>query len=149
MRPTSWRTLALLALLSGAAGWLLADRAYGSLVALPAFAPVTAALMAVVELGLARVVSDQINHRSRRRRGLHPLQVARAVALAKASSAAGALLFGLYAGLFSWTFPRRDELAAAEHDALVSGITAVTALLLITAALLLERGCRTPPEPDD
>ena len=54
---------------------------------------------------------------------MHPLQVARAVALAKASSAAGALLLGLYAGLFAWTFPRRDELAAAEHDALISGIT--------------------------
>jgi hypothetical protein len=149
VRPTSWRTLAVLAVIAGLGGWLLADRAYGSLVALPAYAPATAALIAVFELGLAKVVSDQINHRSRRRRGMHPLQVARAVALAKASSAAGALLLGLYLGLFAWTFPRRDELAAAEHDALISGITAATALLLVIAALLLERGCRTPPEPDE
>jgi hypothetical protein len=149
VRPTSWRTLALLALLTGVGGWLLADQAYGSLVALPSYAPATAVLVAVFELWLAKVVADQINHRSRPRRGLHPLQVARAVALAKASSAAGALLLGFYLGLFAWTFPRRDELAAASHDALISGITAGTAALLVVAALLLERGCRTPPEPDE
>ena len=69
VRPTSWRTLALLALIAGGGGWLLADRAYGSLVALPAYAPATAALIALFELGLAKVVSDQINHRSRRAAG--------------------------------------------------------------------------------
>ncbi len=147
MRPTSWRTVGLLALLAGIGAWLLADQAYGSLVALPGYAPATAVLIALFELGLAKTISDQLRHRSKGR-GMHPLQVARAVALAKASSAAGALLLGLYAGFFAWTFPRRDRIAAASHDALVSGLSAAAALLLLVAALLLERACRAPERPD-
>jgi hypothetical protein len=149
VRPTSWRVLAAWAVVAGVGGWVLANQAYGSLISLPGVAPVTCAVIAVFELGLAKVVADQVNHRSRVQRGMHPLQVARAVALAKASSAAGAILLGLYAGLFAWTFPRRDTLAAASHDALVSGISAGAAVLLVVAALLLERGCRTPDEPED
>lgn len=154
MRPTTWRTLLPVALTTAVCAWILADRAYGSLVSLPGYAPATAVLIALFELGLAKTINDQLQHRSQGR-GMHPLQVARAVALAKASSAAGALLLGLYAGFFAWTFPRRDRLAAASHDALVSGISAAAAVLLLVAALLLERACRAPdlpaddPEPDD
>jgi hypothetical protein len=148
VRATSLRTLVLLVVVMGGAGWLLADQAYGELISLPGYAPATAIVIALFELGLAKIVGDQINHRSRGR-GLHPLQVARALALAKASSAAGALLVGLYSGLFAWTFPRRDTIAAASHDAVVSGASAGAALLLVVAALLLERSCRTPPEPDE
>lgn len=148
MRPTSWRVVLGLAVLGGIATWLLADRAYGSLVKLPGYAPVTAVLIALFEAGLAKTISDQLHHRVKGR-GMHPLQVARAVALAKASSAAGALLLGCYGGFFAWTFPRRDRLAAASHDALVSGLSAGAALLLLVAALLLERACRAPEQPDD
>jgi hypothetical protein len=147
VKPTSWRTLLPLILLAALAAWLLADQAYGSLVALPGYAPATAVLIALFELGLAKTISDQLHRRSRGR-GLHPLQVARAAALAKASSVAGGLLLGLYAGFFAWTFPRRDRLAAASHDALISGVSAGAALLLLIAALLLERACRAP-EPAD
>ena len=148
MRATSLRMLLLLAVVMGGAGWLLADQAYGSLVRLPGYAPATAVIIAAFELGLAKTIADQINHRSSGR-GMHPLQVARALALAKASSAAGALLLGLYSGLFGWTFPRRGTIAAASHDALVSGVSAGAALLLVVAALVLERSCRTPREPDE
>lgn len=151
MKPTSWRTVLVLALMAGVGAWLLADQAYGSLVKLPTYAPATAVLIALFELGLAKTIYDQLRHRSRGRssdRGLHPLQVARAVALAKASAAAGALLLGLYVGFFAWTFPRRDVLAAASHDALVSGLSAAAALLLLVAALLLERACRAPERRD-
>jgi hypothetical protein len=147
VRPTSWRTVAACVLLMGVLGWLLADVAYGDLVTLPGYAPVTAALIAVFELGLARVVHDKVRSRSRGK-PMHPLQVARAAVLAKASSAGGSLLLGLYAGFFAWTFPRRDRIAAASHDALVSGLSAAACLLLLVAALLLERACRTPPGPD-
>ncbi len=76
------------------------------------------------------------------------MQVARAAVLAKASSTTGALLLGAYGGLFAWTLPRRGELAVAESDALVSGLTALAALALVVAALLLERACRTPDDRD-
>ena len=116
-------------------------------------APVTLVLLAVFELGLAKVVADRLAHRRDDRgrprgRPLHPMQIARAAVLAKASSTTGAVLLGAYGGLLAWTLPRRAELAAAGDDALVAGLSALAALLLVVAALLLERACRTPDEPD-
>ena len=146
MTPTRVRTLMLLALVTGLLGYGLAALAYGSLAALPAYAPVTAVLIALFEGGLARTVSLRVRGRAPGRQ-LHPLQVARALVLAKASSAGGALLLGLYAGLFVWTFSQRDRLAAAAADSTVAGLSAGACLLLVVTALLLERSCRTPPVP--
>jgi hypothetical protein len=145
VRPTSLRALLLAALVAGVLGWAVFETSYGSVVSLPTYAPVTAGLMAVFEVVLARIVRDKLRAPSRGRQ-LHPLQVARAAVLAKASSAAGALLFGLYAGFFAWTLPRSNRLAAASDDALVSAVSAGACLLLVIAALLLERACRTPDD---
>ncbi len=151
MTPT--RPGPLLALVAGFAVlfYVLADTAYGSVPQLPVYAPVTLVLLAVTELGMAKVVADRLAHRRDRRgrprgRPLHPLQVARAAVLAKASSTTGALLLGAYGGLFAWTLPRRAELALAERDAIVSGVSALAALGLVVAALVLERACRTPED---
>ena len=153
MTPT--RPGPLLALVAGFAVllYLLAETAYGSLPTLPVPAPVTLVLLAVFELGMAKVVADRLAHRRDARgrprgRPLHPMQIARAAVLAKASSAGGAILLGAYGGLLAWTLPRRDELAAARDDTLVAGLSALAALLLVGAALLLERACRTPDDPD-
>jgi hypothetical protein len=157
VRPT--RPGPLLALVAGFAllTWVLAQRAYGSVPQLPAYAPVTLVLLALTELGMAKVVGDRIAHRRAgrsggagrpRQRPLHPMQVARAAVLAKASSATGAVLLGAYGGLFAWTLPRRAELALAERDAVVSGVSALAALGLVVAALVLERACRTPEDGD-
>jgi hypothetical protein len=157
VRPT--RPGPLLALVAGFAllTWVVAQRAYGSVPQLPAYAPVTLVLLALTELGMAKVVGDRIAHRRAgrsggagrpRQRPLHPMQVARAAVLAKASSATGAVLLGAYGGLFAWTLPRRAELALAERDAVVSGVSALAALGLVVAALVLERACRTPEDGD-
>ena len=148
MRPTSWRVVVAAVLGCGVLGWVVLDAAYGDLVRLPTYAAVTAGLVAVFELVLARVVSTKVRGVSRGR-PMHPLQVARAAALAKASSLAGSLLLGLYAGFFVWLFPRRDQLAAANDDVVVAGLSAGACVLLLVAALLLERACRTPRPPDD
>jgi hypothetical protein len=145
--PTRIRVLVALAAALGVLGWLLADRAYGDLATLPTYAPLTALLIALFELGLARVVSQKVRGRSTGR-PMHPLQVARAAVLAKASSVAGALLLGLYGGFFTWTYGQRSTLAAADHDALVAGLSAGASLLLVVSALLLERSCRTPAPPE-
>jgi len=146
--PTSWRAVVAAVLGAGVLGWVVLDVAYGNLVKLPTYAAVTAALVAVFELVLARVVSMKVRGVSRGR-PMHPLQVARAAALAKASSTAGALLLGLYAGFFVWLLPKRGQLAAANDDVVVAGASAGACLLLLVAALLLERSCRTPRPPDD
>ena len=139
------RSLVLAAAVAAVVGYALAELAYGSLVDLPVYGPVTAVVIAAFELSLAKIIRDKVRGRSTGR-SMHPMQIARAAALAKASSSAGSLLFGLYAGLLAWTFPRRAQLAAADADARVAGLAVLACLALVVAALLLERSCRTPPD---
>ena len=153
MTPTRPRTLLLLVLGFGALAYLVAALAYGSLPLLPRFAPVSVVLLALVELGMAKVIRDRLAHRLDPRgrplgRPLHPMQVARAAVLAKASSAGGAVLLGAYGGLLAWTLPRRDMLLASERDATVAAFSAVACLGLVLAALWLESACRRPDEPE-
>ena len=147
MTPTSWRAVVGAVLGAGVLGWLLLNGAYGDLVRLPTYAAVTAGLMAVFELVLARVVSQKVRGVGAGR-PMHPLQIARAVVLAKASSAGGALLVGFYGGYLLWVAQRTDELRSASHDAVIAGLSAGASLLLVVAALLVERACRTPDLPD-
>ena len=140
--PTRWSTLLASALVAGLLGWLLARTAYQQ-VQLPSYAAVTAVLMAGFEAVLARVVAQKVRGRSAGT-PLHPLQVARAAVLAKASSAGGALLVGFYGGYLVWVLGERGRLRSATGDAVVSGASAVACLVLVVAALLLERACRTP-----
>ena len=153
LTPTRPGPLAGLVALFALLGYALAEAAYGTLSGLPVYAPVTLVLLTLTELVLAKIVRDRVAHRRDRAgrppaRPLHPMQVARAAVLSKASSTAGGVLLGVYSGLLGWTLPRRDELALAERDALVAGLAALAALALVVAALLLERACRAPRGPD-
>lgn len=153
MTPTRVPSLVLTALLAALAAWLLADGrllpgvTYGDLPRVPVAAPLALVLLAVVELGMARVVRDRLRRRRDARgrplgRALHPMQVARAAVLAKASSPAGALLLGAYAGLLVWLVP-----SSVTGERVVTAVAAGAALALVVAALVLERACRTPDEP--
>ena len=141
MTPTRPATLLGVAAAFAVLGYLLVELAYGSLPALPLYAPVTIVLLAIVEAGMARVVRHRLAGRGR---PLDPLQAARAAVLSKASSTTGALLLGGYGGVLAWMLPRRDELALADRDAAVAGLSVLACLGLVAAALLLERSCRTP-----
>ena len=105
----------------------------------------TLVLLAVFEAGLARSVRVRLRGLPSGGRALHPLQVARAAVLAKASSAGGALLAGAYAGLLAHVL--RLQAQQARDDAVVCAVSVGAALLLVVAALLLERACRTPGSP--
>ncbi len=143
MTETRLRSLALIALVASVAGYLLATLIYFDLPPLPALAPSGLAVLALLELIGAKAIHDWVSAPQRRGR-LNALQVARAVLLAKASSLSGSILVGLYAGVFGWTFVRKDTYASAGHDALLAGLSALASLLLVVAALVLERACRTP-----
>ena len=154
MRPTRIATLVAVALVVAALSYLVVSTSYGSLPSPPVSAPVTLVLLALAELGLARVVRDRVQHRLGAggrppRRAVHPVQVARAAALAKASSLTGAVVLGGYAALFAWTAPRADALAAAADDAPVAAVSALAGLALVVCALLLERACRVPEPPEE
>jgi hypothetical protein len=144
-------TLAVLVGAFALNAFLLAALAYSALPALPATAPVALALLAVVELGMAKVVRDRLAGRRTadgrpQGRPLHPMQVARAAVLAKASSPTGAVLLGVYVGLLAHILPRRDEFVSWANDTVVAGASAAACLLLVVAALRLEQSCRTPDD---
>lgn len=153
MRPTSPRSLALLATGFAVLGYLLAERTVGRL-ELPLTAPAALIALAVAEAVLARTVRDRLSGRRTAAgrpvgRPLHPLQVARAAALAKATSPAAAGLLGGYSGLTAWSVPRRSMLPAYAPQPIVAALSALSCLALVIAALLLERACRTPPPPEE
>jgi hypothetical protein len=153
--PTRPGVLVQLVLGFGLLVYVLASLAYAELPRLPRFAPVSIVLLAVAEVGIARVVRDRLSVHQRQGAGapapgrvLHPVQIARAAVLAKASSAGGAVLLGCYAGLLAWTLPRAPGVAIMEQDALVAGLSALSSAALVLAALALERACRTPGRGD-
>ncbi|ASR38364.1 hypothetical protein BAY61_28925 [Prauserella marina] len=114
--------------------------AYGSLPRLPTFAGVTLAILAVVEGALAFVVRNMI----RTGKVITGVWIARAVALAKASSLLGALMLGAWLAGVVYLAPRSNDITAAADDLPAAVVGAVCAGVLIGAALWLEHCCRAP-----
>jgi hypothetical protein len=157
MTPTRVRVLAVLALVSALAVWLLLRQVYASLAPLPWTPVPTLLLLAFVEAWAGRGLRARLAGRDRgalngdraaRIRPLPPIAIARTAALAKASAHAAAVIAGLAAGFIIYlggslnkTIPRGDVFSAAG--------TFVGALALVAGALYLERSCRVPPEPDE
>ncbi|GHF74630.1 cobalamin synthase [Amycolatopsis bartoniae] len=144
MHFTRPRELVTAGLVGLVLAYLVFRFAYGSLPPLPRYAGVTLLVLAVVEAVLAFSVRARI--RSGRLTGA--IGVARAVALAKASSLLGALMLGAWLGALAALLPRADEVAAAANDVRSAIIGAVCAVVLIAAALWLEHCCRTPETRD-
>ena len=79
---------------------------------------------------------------------LHPLAVARSVTIAKASAWVGALTLGWWLAVLAYLIPRRDVQAAAENTA-GAVVAAVSALVLVIAALWLQHCCKSPEDPPE
>lgn len=105
--------------------------------------------MLLLAVGVAVTAITTRNRLSRRpgTRPIAPMLVARYAALGRASSLGGSLVAGFYAGFSVWTFGEREVLPAARTDLVVGLVTASLGLLLVAAALLLERVCRVPGPP--
>lgn len=152
MRFTRLRDLAAVAVVAGLVVHLVLSSSYDSVPPLPTLAGSTLAVIAIVEA----VFGYSLRSRIRRRPGAKPVQpltAARAVALAKASSLVGAIMFGAWGAVAVFTFPQRDQLPAASSDLAAALVGAVCAAGLVGAALWLEHCCRTPrgsdQPPDD
>ena len=116
---TAWTGLSLLAVAVGEAVWAMVVR--------------------------ARIRDGQIGVGAGR---LHPLAVARSVAVAKASAWAGALALGWWLGALAYLLPKRSELRVAAADTPGAAVAALSAFALIAAALWLQYCCRSPGEPN-
>ncbi|MFG3708408.1 DUF3180 domain-containing protein [Micromonospora sp. NPDC047670] len=147
MGPTRISTLVVAGLAAAAVAWLLISILYYDyLPDLPWLPVVTLATLAVLEAYAAVNTRGRIERRPGRE-PVNPLLVARFVVLAKASSLAGAIFAGFYAGLTGWLFVERTD--AAMDDRPIAGAGLLAGLALVAAALWLERSCRVPEQEDD
>jgi hypothetical protein len=128
-------------------GWLATRATYTSLPLLPITSVPAFAALALAEAAVGRSVHNRLTGR-KSAKPLAPVAVARLVALAKASSAAGAALGGLVGGYLIYVLRELDKSVPA-RDARVAGVTLAATFLLMAAALYLERCCRAPKPPDD
>ena len=140
------RDLLIAAGLAAVVVWLLVRTFYGDLPPLPYTFAVTSFLLAVTELLLAQSIRARLSGKPRTK-PIMPIAVARAAALAKASSLLGALGVGGWLGAIVY-LTSVWELRHAPADTLTAGISALVSVLLALAALRLERACRVPDVPE-
>jgi hypothetical protein len=145
--PTRVWSLVAIGAACAAVSWLVLRLVYTVLPPLPWTAVPALLLLAIAESWSGRNLRTRLSGRMGSKPIL-PIAVARMAALAKASSLAGALIGGLTAGFLIYVSGSLDK-ATPRSDALVAASTAVAALLLVMAALYLERGCRIPADDQD
>ncbi|HEX6358973.1 DUF3180 domain-containing protein [Actinophytocola sp.] len=146
MHFTRARDLVLTGLVAAALTYLLVRVLYGQMPPLPTFAGVTLLVLGAIEAWLGVWLRSRIRNPQRE---VQPLTAARAVALAKASSVLGAIMFGAWLGVLGYVLPRRAEITAAAGDFRSAVVGVTCAALLIAAALWLEWCCRAPRDQDN
>lgn len=151
LKPTRVLDLVVTVLVAALATWIVTRVAYGRFPPISVFAGASLYPVAAIEVALAfvirqRVQDDRIGAGYRQ---LHPITVARAVALAKASVQVGAVVSGIWLGFLFWVFPQRGELRAAAADAPSAVVGLLAGVSLLAAALWLEYCCRAPDDPTD
>ena len=151
MGPTRGRELAVAAALAAIAGYPAIHLLYRYFPPITLWTGLSLLAVAVAEAWWGAVVRGRI------RAGrigvgagrLHPLAVARTVAIAKASAWVGAVMLGWWLAVLAHLLPRRSELRVAAADTPGAVVAAISALALVAAALWLENCCTSPGEPRD
>ncbi len=150
MKPTRYGVLWALALVAAAVSWSLlhvADSRLPFLPRLPWQVPVALVFLAAGVAVSAGNLRTRL-HADMNSRPVDPLAAARMAVLAKASSHSGAVLAGLYFGMAAFFLPSASGDLRRER-VLLSGLSALGALTLVAAGLLLESVCRVKPTDDD
>ncbi|MCA1823590.1 MAG: DUF3180 domain-containing protein [Frankia sp.] len=146
MRPTRPRLLVATFVVAGVACYGLLLGFYADLPPLRRTWSASLFVLAAAEFFLAPATRARIAGRPRTR-PIMPIVVARTAALARASSAVGAAVGGGWLAALLFTTANRPRFRTAGADAITAAIGFAGALLLIVAALLLERACRVPRPP--
>lgn len=149
MGPTRRRDLAAAAAVAAVAGFLAIHMLYRYFPPITLWTGLSLLAVAVAETWWA------VSVRSRIRDGrigvgagrLHPLAVARTVAVAKASAWVGAVMFGWWVAVLAYLLPRRGDLRVAAADTPGALVAAISAFALVAAALWLQHCCKSPGEP--
>lgn len=146
--PTKPASLAVAALVAAAVGWLIIANDYRDFPAITWLPAILLTGLAALEVVAANTTKARID----RKPGagpVEPLVIMRYVVLAKASSLAGAIFAGFFGAVAIWLLASQDRLSHARTDLPPTVGDLIGAVLLMAAALLLERACRVPPNPED
>jgi hypothetical protein len=138
-------------LVAAVVAWVATRWAYSSFPPISVIAGASLYPVAVLEAVLAFVVRARVGDQriGDGPKHLHPITVARAVALAKASAQVGSLAAGVWLGFLIWLFPERSSVHAAASDTPGAIVGLGAGIALVAAALWLEYCCRAPNEPPD
>lgn len=144
MRPTRPLTLVLVAVVCAGVTWAVLEAVYSSLPALP-WTMIPAVLVAAgAEAWSGRDLRARIRRKGESPRPVPaPEYTTRMLALAKASSLAGAVIGGVGAGFVFYTSGSWD-VPTPRQDLITAAFTFAACLLLVLAALYLENSCRVP-----
>jgi hypothetical protein len=151
MGPTRRRDLAAAAVLVAIVGYVVVSLSYRWFPPITVWTGLSLLVVAVAEAGWAFHVKSKIGEgRIGDAPGwLHPLAVARAVMVSKASAWVGAIAVGWWLGVLAYVLPKRTVLRVAGEDTPGAVVAAVSALALVIGALWLQHCCRSPDEPPE
>jgi hypothetical protein len=148
MKPTRIRDLLWVFIVVAIGVGIIAFRNYTRLPRFQLSAPLSLVVIAVFEGYTALAIRARLDGRPGTK-PIMPMLVARYAALAKASSLAAAVAGGAWTGVFAYAVSHRQQFTYAARDSVLGGIGIAAAVLLVVAALFLERACRVrrpPPE---
>ncbi|WP_367124523.1 DUF3180 domain-containing protein [Streptomyces phytohabitans] len=154
MRQLRIRTLAGLFAVTAVLSWAGARMldALDALPSVPVAAPVVLALIAAVLLATALSLRSRLRAQRERvpgAKGVEPMMAARAVVFGQASAFVAALVAGTYGGTGVFLLLNDLDLAARREQALYAGLSVLTGVAVVAAAVFLERVCRLPEDDDD
>lgn len=138
MRKTSVADLAVPFVVIAVTSYVLLRSWYDSLPPLQYVIPLPIAVLAVIELVVARRVRMAVRH-DPNARPITAINIARCVALGKASALVAAAVAGAAVGLLVRVLPEVRAVKVAANDARVDGLLLLASLLLVACGLVLER----------
>jgi hypothetical protein len=148
--PTRARLLLAIVAVAAAVGWgaaRLVDAYAGRSMPVPWTAPAVMVVLALALALWARGTRDRLARKPGTKR-MEPLVAARSAALAMAASRTGAVVAGFYSGVAIALASMWDVPYVRER--IVVSVAAVGgSVLVVLAALWLERVCRLPPSDTD
>ncbi|GED99124.1 DUF3180 domain-containing protein [Gordonia crocea] len=146
--PTKLRDLVMVAVGAAVLAWVFIAYNFGDFPTIrwytSAVLLVLAALEAVAGFAVRRRVAD--NEVGQAKEQLHPLTVARLVALAKASAILGAVATGAWGAIAAYLYHLQD-VASANASKLGTIVGILGGVALVIAALWLEQSCKAPEDP--
>ena len=130
-------------------GWSVGrvvDSVSGTLPPIPWILPLLLVFFAILLLVSAYAVRGWVEERRYDRR-LDALRIARLSALGKAAAVFGALVIGAYLGIGVLALGSL-AVPAGRNRAVLSALVIIAGVVIVVAALRLERACLVPPDED-